>query len=299
MLVKKKRYQLKFFRDSSRYFGIVGNPLSHTLSPLLHTSWYEDLNLDCGYLVFPVASLEKRELLTMSKFGICGLSVTIPHKETAFQIADQTDETSKAVGASNTLVLQNGSISAHNTDGLGAVRAVQEYFPDSLQGKVLVIGSGGSAKGISFALLNQGKVGDLTIAARNTEASDSLKNALGKISKANIRTEDLENTKEKFSEYSLVIHTTPLGMKGKEPGPAITEAAFHKDQVFFDIVYNPLETPFVLEAKKKGASVIPGTEMLLYQAVEQFRLFTGIRLEADLVGKGRKRLLQALGYDKS
>ena len=299
ILVKKKRDQLKIFRDSSKYFGIVGRPLSHTLSPLLHSSWYEDLSLDCGYLVFPVETLEKKELLSLSKFGIKGLSVTIPHKEIAFLLADNTDETSQAVKASNTLVFENGSISAYNTDGIGAIRSVQESFPESLKGKVLLIGSGGSARGISFTLLKDTGVTDLTIAARNPKTSEELIGLLSKVSTAKIQSKDLNEVQKNFSEYSLIIHTTPLGMKGKDPGPAIPESCFTKGQVVFDIVYNPLETPLVIGAKKKGAKVLPGTEMLLYQAVEQFRLFTGVSLSPELIEKGRYRLLKALGYSFS
>ncbi|PJZ26820.1 shikimate dehydrogenase [Leptospira hartskeerlii] len=287
---------MKIFRDSSKYFGIVGQPLSHTLSPMLHTSWYEDLSLDCGYLVFPVETLEKKELLSLSKFGVRGLSVTIPHKEIAFQFADKTDETSQAVKASNTLVFENGSISAHNTDGIGAVRSIQESFPVSLYGKVLLIGSGGSARGISFTLLKEAGVKDLTITARNPKTSEELIGLLSNISSAKIQFKDLTEVQKDFAEYSLIIHTTPLGMKGKDPGPAIPESCFKEGQVLFDIVYNPLETPLVLGAKKKGAKIIPGTEMLLYQAVEQFRLFTGVSLIPDLIEKGRSRLLKALGY---
>lgn len=274
----------------------MGQPLSHTLSPLLHSSWYEDLSLDCGYLVFPVETLEKKELLTLSKFGVRGLSVTIPHKEIAFQLADKTDETSQTVRASNTLVFENGSISAHNTDGIGAVRAIHEFFPESLKGKVLLIGSGGSARGISFTLLKEASVKDLTIAARNRITSEELTGLLSKVSSSKIQSKDLNEVQKDFSEYSLIIHTTPLGMKGKDPGPAIPESCFREGQVVFDIVYNPLETTLVLGAKKMGAKIVPGTEMLLYQAVEQFRLFTGVSLSPELIQKGRSRLLKALGY---
>ncbi len=247
-------------------------------------------------MVFPVPSLEKGELNSLARFGIRGLSVTIPHKESAFRLADKTDETSQAVEASNTLVFENGSISAHNTDGTGAVRAVQEYFPESLKGKVLLIGSGGSAKGISFAILREGGVTDLVIASRNGESANSLSQSLSKISSSRIECRSLEMIPQNFHEFSLIIHTTPLGMKGKEEGPAVPVSLFQKGQVLFDIVYNPLETRLVLGAKEKGASIIPGTEMLLYQAVEQFRLFTGVQLSPDLIDKGRRRLLTSLGY---
>lgn len=232
----------------------------------------------------------------MSKFGIKGLSVTIPHKETAFQIADTTDEASQTVKASNTLVFENGSISAHNTDGIGAVRSIQASFPESLKGKVLLIGSGGSARGISFSLLKEAGVSDLTIAARNSKTSQELVELLLGSFPAKLESTDLIQVQKNFSEFSLIIHTTPLGMKGKDPGPAIPKSSFTSDQVVFDIVYNPLETPLVLGAKEKGAKIIPGTEMLLYQAVEQFRLFTQIQLSPDLIEKGRLRLLKSLGY---
>lgn len=285
---------LKIFRDTSKYFGVIGNPLSHTLSPLLHTGWYEDLGLDYGYLVFPISSVEKQDLTVLYKFGVRGLSVTIPHKEHAFRLADTKDGASEAMKASNTLVLRDGSISAHNTDGIGAVRAVLEQNPSSMNGKVLVLGSGGSARGIAFSLLEKGNVETLVIAARNQDAGNEIVDLLNRVRPGRSFFLSLEIAERKCAEFSLVIHTTPLGMKGKDPGPVFSPSSFHSGQTVFDIVYNPLITPLVKIAQSYGAIIIPGSEMLLYQAAEQFLLFTGIQLESELIEKGRQRLRSAL-----
>ncbi|EQA37865.1 shikimate/quinate 5-dehydrogenase [Leptospira inadai serovar Lyme str. 10] len=209
-------------------------------------------------------------------------------------MADTKDEASEAMKASNTLVLREGSIRAYNTDGIGAVRAVLEQSPSSLNGNVLVLGSGGSARGIAFSLLEKGNVETLVIAARNTDAGNKIVDLLNRVRPGRTSFLSLEDAERKCAEFSLVIHTTPLGMKGKDPGPVFSPSSFHRDQTVFDIVYNPLVTPLVKIARSFGASVIPGTEMLLYQAVEQFRLFTGIQLESELIEKGRQRLHSAL-----
>ncbi|TGK22343.1 shikimate dehydrogenase [Leptospira fluminis] len=285
---------MKIFRDSSQYFGILGNPLSHTLSPLLHEGWYQDLGLDCAYFVFPVTSVDKNDLRVLRKFGVKGLSVTIPHKETAYDLADKTDPASQAMQASNTLVLGEDGVHAFNTDGLGAVRAILESAPDSLGGNVLVLGSGGSARGIGFALLQSANVSDVTISSRNEATGTEVVRLLNRVKSGSSSFSSLDSVKNGSREFSLVVHTTPLGMKGQSPGPILDSSFFRKGQTVFDIVYNPLVTPLVEAARSSGATIIPGTEMLLYQAVEQFRLFTGIPLGAEHVERGRQRLLSAL-----
>ncbi|EPG74441.1 shikimate/quinate 5-dehydrogenase [Leptospira fainei serovar Hurstbridge str. BUT 6] len=209
-------------------------------------------------------------------------------------MADKKDVASEAMKASNTLVLQEGSISAHNTDGIGAVRAILEQSPSSLKGRVLVLGSGGSARGIAFSLLEKGNVESLVIAARNGDAGNEIVDLLDRVRPGRTSFLSLENAERECAEFSLVVHTTPLGMKGKEPGPIFSPSSFNPGQTVFDIVYNPLVTPLVKIARSFGATIIPGTEMLLYQAVEQFGLFTGIQLENELIDKGRQRLRSAL-----
>ncbi|PJZ68739.1 shikimate dehydrogenase [Leptospira perolatii] len=290
---------MKIFNDTSYYFGILGNPLSHTLSPLLHNSWYQDLELENAYLVFPIEKISKSELLTLSKFKFLGFSVTIPHKEAAYKLADIADPTSKAMRASNTLVIQNNQVRAFNTDGMGAVRAIREKTPDCLQGHILILGSGGSARGIAYSLLEEESVKSITISSRNQARGTEIVELLNQIRKNSSTYEDLGKVKENFKEYSLVIHTTPLGMKGKDPGPIIKEVEFAKDQALFDIVYNPLRTELVKVAEKSEARIILGSEMLLYQAVEQFKLFTGITLSESNIEAGRKRLVAALGVSET
>lgn len=281
--------------QAAKTFGIVGFPLSHSLSPLIHNSIYKDRGIDASYLVFETSELNSKTIQEFRNSGILGLSVTIPHKEKAFALADKADDTSTIMKASNTLLIGPNSVHAYNTDGEGAYRSILELSPESLNtGKTVILGSGGSARGIAYNLAVSGKIQNLLLCSRNETAAKEICSLISENS--NVRTEYIaqDSLFSRKEEISLVIHTTPLGMKGQAPGPFLPEFFFNPNMTLFDIVYNPLETPLVKAAKKAGAKIIPGSEMLLYQAMKQFELFTNISPNADDILKTRERLFQTL-----
>ncbi|MDV6235870.1 shikimate dehydrogenase [Leptospira ellisii] len=281
--------------SSAKSFGIVGYPLSHSLSPLIHNSLYREKGIDAEYSVFESPQLDRKKLQELISAGVEGISVTIPHKETAFSLADRADSASEIMKASNTLLFRNGSINAHNTDGEGALRSVLEWSPDSLHtGKTLILGSGGSARGIAYSLATSNRLRELVLCSRNEGAGKEIVDLIAKHSPVRVEYVSPESISNLRDEFSLVVHTTPLGMKGQAPGPFLGREFFHPGIALFDIVYNPLITPLVAAAKEAGCTVIPGSEMLLFQAMKQFELFTGTVPDEKDILNTRERLSQAL-----
>jgi shikimate dehydrogenase len=284
----------------TKFFGILGYPLSHTLSPLIHNYLLTEYRQNAVYIVlekeFPdkFTLLKDRGLIKMS-----GLSVTIPHKEWAFDISDENgDEAARIMGAANTLVLQDdGQVFSYNTDGLGALQAIREskrnVFGSNFD--ILILGSGGSAKGIAYEILKSEFSGKLVVAARNKEKGRELVQTLNTVRHESSEFCLLNELEPTGNRFQIIINTTPVGMKGVDAKPILTEGFIQKKHIVFDIVYNPLITPLVAEAVRVGAKVIPGYEMLLYQAMEQFRLFTNISVSGKYVKEVRKLLEEKLG----
>lgn len=285
-------------RDT-KYFGILGFPLSHTLSPVIHNGLFHDYKVNALYLVLEKEKPTRNLLLGKETVSLSGLSVTIPHKEWAFKVADNTDEASTNMKASNTLVRFESKVSAYNTDGYGAVRSIEEYkkdfFESKRSGDILILGSGGSAKGISYSLVKRGlSTSKIVIAARNEKTGKGLVKILNSIENGIAEYSSLDAIEKDSKRFSLIINTTPVGMKGKTDSQIVSDKFFHKSQSLFDIVYNPLETPLVKMAKQNGTKIIPGYEMLLYQAMEQFRLFSQIQVDNQRISLVRKWILQKL-----
>ncbi len=279
----------------TKYYGILGFPLSHTLSPLIHNTLFSEYKQNSVYLVFEKEHPDKFSLFKeKGLIKIYGLSVTIPHKEWAYTISDECDETGKSMEAANTLVYnqEENSILSFNTDGMGAVRAILEAKKNFLDlGKdILIVGSGGSARGISYALLKSGFSNKIVIAARNEEKAKDIVHALNSVRPLSSEYSTIGNSIKDNKRFYLIINTTPVGMKGKTDSILLPDEFFNKNQLVFDIVYNPSKTPMVVSALKAGAKVVPGYEMLLYQAMEQFRLFTGITPSSRHVNQIRKLL---------
>ncbi|MCW7495282.1 shikimate dehydrogenase [Leptospira levettii] len=281
----------------------MGFPLGHTLSPWIHNTLFKQSSYDGVYLVFENEHWKQIGLKPLLDLGVKGVSVTIPFKEWAYTQANEVCEASKTMAASNTLLFRNG-ISAVNTDGTGALESIKQMNSDlvnsGIEKKILVLGSGGSAKGILFAIAKELEgyhkhhsfKRKVHILARNKEAKNEIEQSLGKPFWLEQPTkEEVIQNKE---DYDLIIHTTPVGMKGVGGEPILDSHFFTKKHTLFDIVYNPLETDLVKEAKKKKAEIIPGYHMLLYQGIRQFELFTGETLKKKWIQKVESILLKEL-----
>ncbi|MCG6151776.1 shikimate dehydrogenase family protein [Leptospira bandrabouensis] len=291
------------YSKHTELFGILGYPLGHTLSPWIHNTLFQLSGYDGVYLVFENKRWNEIGLRPLLELGVRGVSVTIPFKEWAYSQANIVCKASQTMGSSNTLLFREG-IEAVNTDGTGAVRSILEANPDLLdpnqEKQILVLGSGGSAKGIIFSiaesLQKKAKLGKIQrkvkILARNEFATKEILNSLGNPEWLGVTTN--EKSLEEAENYDLVIHTTPVGMKGFGGKPILNSDFFTKKHTLFDIVYNPLETDLVKQAKKKKAEIIPGYHMLLYQGIRQFELFTNIQTKQKWIRKVESLLLKQL-----
>lgn len=281
-------------KGSTQVYGILGFPLSHSLSPLLHNLGFQFHNINAVYVPFPIEKPSCSTKEALLDLGIQGLSVTIPHKGWAARSADERDTLSAHCGAANTLIMRARRWHAYNTDGPGALQALREHVKD-LRGKsFLLIGYGASANAIAHSLLLEAQPRLLLLAGRNPKKREDfvhrLRSAYPQYSPI------LRSMYEGLSpdEIDIVIHTTPLGMQGasQELPLEIQKDFIQKSHWVFDIVYVPRETPLLRYAASKGARTIPGYFMLLYQACLQFELFSGKKAPQETMEKALLRALR-------
>jgi len=257
---------------STKIYGIIGNPVTHSLSPIIHNSAFEALGMNNVYVAFPAKNAGKA-LEGCKVLGVHGLSVTIPHKETVLDHIDSIDPVAEKIGAVNTLVFDDEKkIHGSNTDWIGANRALSDKI--ELKGsKVLVLGAGGSAKAIGYGLLEAGA--EVMFASRTESRVEKLATALGC---EWIHLADIETV-----QADALVNATPVGMNFIENATLVPVESLGRFPVVMDIVYSPLETRLLREAESVGCEVINGLAMLLYQGVAQFEVWTGIDAPVEVM----------------
>ena len=244
---------------------VVGNPIAHSLSPLLHNTAFRVLGLDFIYVPFLIKNIE-RAVHAIRELGICGVSITVPHKTVALNYLDSVDHSALKIGAVNTIVNKNGKLIGYNTDAAAAIKALEEKT--NLQGKsVVLVGSGGAAAAIAFGLIR--KSVQLTILNRTIEKARLLVQRLGAGDYGGL--DKLSVVKNS----DVLINATTTGMLQDTASSVIPAELLHRGLTVFDVVYNPKDTLLLKSALAKGADVVYGYKMLLYQAAAQFALFTG------------------------
>lgn len=259
---------------------IIGDPVEHSLSPKMHNAAYKTLKIDDQF-VFIAAKVKVEDVGKVADavrvMGIRGLTCTVPHKIEILKYLDEIDPIAKKIGAVNTVVNEDGKLIGYNTDWMGTaiplMRAmnedlkVQNFEAPFLKGKkVALIGAGGAARAMAYAVVEKG--GDLKIFNRTIENAQKLASELEAKAGSLDEIAEVEN-------YDILINSTTLGMGELVNETPVADKYLRKGQIVFDAVYNPLKTRLISEAAKKGASVINGLEMLLYQGMAQFELYTG------------------------
>jgi shikimate dehydrogenase len=258
-------------------FGIIGDPVDHSLSPGMHNAAFDSIGLDHIYVPFHVKTEELEDAINGARaMGIRGLNVTIPHKTEVIKYLDYLDFAAGLIGAVNTIEFgENGAV-GHNTDGIGAIRAIEDVT--RVKGKkIMVLGAGGAARAISFQLLLS-EAKSLVISNRTIEKAQELRDDLVEKLDEEVIITDLGSELEKeIEDTDILINTTPIGMYPHiTHKPLVTADKMHKGLIVNDIVYNPLKTGLILEAEKAGVKTISGIKMLMYQGIESFRIWTGI-----------------------
>jgi len=259
--------------------GVIGNPIAHSLSPKLHSYWLNRYGLEGSYTALKVTEDElEKTLRELPSQGFIGANVTIPHKVNVMQFADQITDRATLIGAANTLIFKDdGRIFADNTDGYGFMANLRQGAPDwnPKAGPAAIFGAGGAARAIIVALADAG-VPEIIISNRTRPKAEALRDDFG----ARISVIDWVQADKMLEDANTVINTTSLGMVGGQDFKVPLDN-LRKDAVVTDIVYNPLKTPFLMAAEKRGCITVDGLGMLLHQGVPGFERWFGKRPEVD------------------
>lgn len=269
--------------------GIIGDPVEHSLSPPMHNAAFKHLEMDYVYVPFHVSgeNLEKA-IQGARSLEIRGLNVTIPHKTAVIPYLDEVDPAAQLIGAVNTIKFNEDKAKGFNTDGLGAVKALEEITPVKDK-KVLIMGAGGAARALAFQLILNG-IRDLVIANRTPEKAVQL--ALDIQSKLEFSPEATGLGEVELSSTDILINTTSVGMyPHQDQPPLIRGQQMHPELVVNDVIYNPLKTNLLKEAESIGARTLNGTKMLLYQGMESFRIWTGVAPPVEVFERSLMRTL--------
>ena len=276
----------------TQVYGIIGSPIGHTLSPIMHNAAFKELGLNCVYHAFNVEKQNaERAIKGALALGFGGLNVTIPLKELALQYVNP-DTWSRRIGSINTI---DSKGNGYNTDGVGTVRALKEAGVRVRDSSVLMIGAGGAAKSIAAQLLTEGA--RVLVANRTKSRAVILaeKMVTENISCGcdDIEPLSLDEVNSVIGEVQVLINTTSVGMHGIAEGQTIVRAEqMHKGLVVFDIVYNPLETELLKEARKAGCMTIEGVKMLVYQGAASFKIWTGFDAPIKLMESAARASLR-------
>ncbi len=264
-------------------YGIMGNPVDHSLSPAMHNAAFSALGINAVYLPFPVKDVASG-LIGLKELGVKGVSVTIPHKETVIPFLDEIDPVAEKIAAVNTIMVKRTGgkimLAGSNTDWQGANLALNQVI--DLSGKrVVLLGAGGSARAIGFGL--QSAKAKVMLCSRTESRGRALAEELACSWYSLDDIEDLEG--------DILVNATSVGMQPKVEFSPVPQKVLHGYQVVMDIVYAPLTTRLLSEAKEAGCTIINGLEMLLYQGVAQFELWTEKDAPVDLM---RKKLFEGI-----
>ncbi|MBK9925403.1 MAG: shikimate dehydrogenase [Anaerolineales bacterium] len=268
--------------------GLIGYPLGHSLSPKIHTAALKACGLNGDYSLFPIHPDDKqglKDLLDRVRSGeIHGLNVTIPHKQNVIEFMDELTSTSQAIGAVNTIYLRDSKLIGDNTDAPGFLSDLKKNFDFSSiihHPSVLVLGAGGSARAVVYALLNDNW--NVTIAARRTEQAHDLAQSFTDHQLHIKNLTDLQPStlrQAQDSAFDLIVNTTPLGMAPNvDQSPLPESLSLSLNTFIYDLVYNPRETKLVRDARSQGLQATTGLGMLIEQAALAFETWTGVNAD--------------------
>ncbi len=268
-------------------YAIIGHPVSHALSPYLHTAAFKALGLDCSY---EAVDTSPEDLATtihkLRDEGIAGFNVTVPHKEAIIPLIDSLDDAARGVGAVNTVTITAGKLAGTNTDVYGFIKLAEPLAPAIAGKHVAVLGAGGAARAVLYALTSEFRPERITLFNRTLDRAERLASEFT-TEKILITPESLfqEDLKKLFGEVSVIINTTSVGMKPYTDATPLDEVKFGKGQAVIDLIYTPPETALLKAAREAGATGVNGLEMLLYQAARAFGIWTGKEMPMDAVKK--------------
>lgn len=274
----------------SQVCAVIGWPIEHSLSPTLHNAAFGAAGLNFAYVAFGVRPGELPAAIAGARaLGLRGLSVTIPHKVDILPLLDEVDDLAARTGSVNTVVNDGGRLRGTSTDGPGALAALEAGGADPRGKHVLVLGSGGAARAVAFALVWQAPPARVRILGIIPDEIERLCADLRDGSDVEIEGGSMDNLAPAMGDAELVVHASPIGMSPRTTECLVEAELIRPEQTVFDVVYNPLETELLRRARRAGARAIPGLGMFVQQAALQFRLWTEVEPPLDVMEKVVRR----------
>jgi shikimate dehydrogenase len=264
---------------STKLCAVIGNPVSHSLSPAIHNRAFQELGLDFVYLAFRVEDLRSAVSGVRALENFRGLSVTIPHKVAILEYLDEVAEVDRQIGSINTVVSEGGRLRGFGSDGPGARQALAQGGVEVAGEPVLILGSGGAARAIGFDLAHHASPSSLVILGVVEGELEALVRDLKERTGVNAAGELLSDRtlERRLAESRVLIHATPVGMHPGDPQCLVSPEWMHRDLAVMDIVYKPYRTELLRRAEARGLETVPGIEMFVNQALLQFEAWTGER----------------------
>lgn len=275
-------------QPTTKVVGLIGHPIEHSYSPLIHNAAFEESGLDFLYLTFDIHPGSLKEgIRGLAALNIAGVNVTIPHKERVLELLDVLSPEARVIGAVNTIVNDGFKLHGYNTDAFGFLASLRPYA-DRIRGEtVAVLGAGGASRAVLYALITEVKPKHVYLLNRHLERAESLRIYLQKtLSFSAVTTQELFdlNAIDSLANSRLLVNTTAVGMyPNEDESPVVTDKVFDAGQIVVDLVYNPPVTKLVRMAEGKGATVVGGWEMLLQQAAKSFELWTDTPMPVEKV----------------
>lgn len=275
-------------RATNQVLGVIGDPVAHSFSPDMHNAAITALGVDYCYVAFHVLPDRVGEAMSgLRGLNIRGLNVTIPHKPAILEYMDRISEEALAVGAVNTVSLEDGELIGYNTDVYGLLTALREIAGiETFPAHCVVLGAGGASRAVTYALGSQDDVQKVTVLNRTVARAEALATDMEKITgkKIDVGAMDIETQSWAFADAGLVVNTTSLGMYPKvDASPLADLKAVHPELMLYDTVFNPLETQMMREFKSVGAPAFGGLDMLVFQGARSFEIWTEIKPPADVM----------------
>jgi shikimate dehydrogenase len=274
-------------------YAVIGDPVQHSLSPLLMNSAFAKNNIDAVYVALTVKEKDARLAMEMVRnFGFGGVNVTMPLKQVIVPWLDQLSPAAELVGAVNCVVNREGILTGHNTDCTGFRLSLANFFPQA-PATAFLLGAGGAARAIASELVRWG-CGNLFITNRSREKAETLAGILRPQGRTDIRVLDWQASawSGAMATSKLLVNATSIGMGGSgNLAELLSWGCLERETVVYETVYNPLETTFLRQARQQGLRAVPGTELLLWQAMAGFELWTGTTAPRDVM---RDSLMSAL-----
>ncbi|WP_458121675.1 shikimate dehydrogenase [Paenibacillus sp. Z6-24] len=279
-------------KQAALLLGVMGDPIAHSMSPVMHNIALEAAGLPGMYVPLHVKPDHLAEAVTGARaLGFTGFNVTIPHKVEIMKLLDELDESAVSCGAVNTVVIRDGRMKGYNTDGIGYVRSLREEAGELADKRVTVLGAGGAARGIVYALLKENVAG-ITIINRTVDKAAQLIRELN-ASDAQMQTATYEELAEYLPQTDILINTTSIGMHPNMDETPVAAELIPEGIIVSDLIYNPMETRLLREARTRGCRTVGGLGMFIYQGAYAYEYWTGQDAPVSLM---HSAVLEALNH---